>query len=131
MKVLGRFILAVLLIALVACEKNDDISVDPDNKLLGAWIYQSSTDDYRIYERVDLLGKEQYGFVFKSKNEFMDRSSASGCGSPPSYADYKGKWSQKDSIISITVGYWGGTIKQKWRIISVDDKSLVIDELDL
>lgn len=132
MKISEKFILIALVTILVACDKNDDVFVDPDNKLIGTWIYQSSTDDYqRIYKRVNLLENEQYGFVFKSKNEFLNRSSASWCGTPPTYADYEGKWSEKDAIINISVGYWGGTIKQKWQVISVDDKTLVIHELEV
>jgi len=52
------------------------------------------------------------------------------CGTPPiAYSDFDGTWNKKDSVIKITVAYWGGLADYQWKVISVDNNNLTIYRL--
>jgi len=41
-----------------------------------------------------------------------------------------GTWTKNDSIIEITVDYWGGTSEYTWKMVSVDETTLKIFRLE-
>ncbi|MDL2255107.1 hypothetical protein LJC38_00800, partial [Parabacteroides sp. OttesenSCG-928-K15] len=132
MKILAKIIGVFLFVVLTACDGDDYTPVDPDNALIGTWLQVSIDDDnQRVYKRVESLDEEDYGIVFKWKNEFLNRTGSSWCGTPPVVMVYnEGVWSEKDSIIDIRVAYWGGKVKMKWQILSLDKTQLIIKILE-
>ncbi|MDR2920296.1 MAG: hypothetical protein LBV72_13160 [Tannerella sp.] len=127
MKIISRLFFLILLLTITSCDKDDEIFSDTANKLIGAWMPVDSDDFYDVYERVDLLDHE-YGMEFKSKGKFVNRLPATWCGTPPvAFADYKGSWTEKDSIINATYEFWNNEKREcTWRIISVDERYLIL-----
>jgi hypothetical protein len=121
-------IIFLLIVALAACKKNDEpIVIDDSNLLIGNWINPTAMDTLWKYERANSLIENDYGFSFEQGQAFIERKNAGWCGTPPiTYANFDGTWTSNDTIINITVDYWGGTADYQWKIISLDESSLVI-----
>jgi hypothetical protein len=116
--------IASLLLILGACSK-DDIKIDPDNLLIGVWNYSASTDTVNIYVRSSEFS-DTPGYKFNSDGTLTERNNSSFCGTPPIiYADYSGIWSvENDTLIKITVGYWGGTTTYRLDLEMVNSNLL-------
>jgi len=123
----ARLIILLFVISIIACEKNNEnLAANPD-QLIGSWFNPQYNDSIVTYERSEGLVENEYGFSFKEDKTFIERKNAGWCGTPPiSYADFDGTWSKIDSIIEITVDYWGGTANYTWKIVSVDEATLKI-----
>lgn len=97
------------------------------NLLIGNWKNQIINDSIFIFTRTSVLIENEYGFTFKPNNQFVERKNTSWCGTPPvTFNDYQGIWAGNDSIINITVAYWGGLADYQWKIISVDNHNLKV-----
>ena len=130
MKTINKMILFLSIIILIACEKSNEPIVNNSDKLIGYWINPVATDTIWKYERANSLKDNDYGFAFKSGQLFVERKNAGWCGTPPiSYTDFDGTWTKNDSVINITVGYWGGLADYQWKIILIDNNSLTIYRL--
>jgi hypothetical protein len=125
MKILALVML--LSIAFVSCQRLAD-QVDTGNpELIGSWIDPQYTDTLVTYTRAESLIENQYGITFKPDNKLIQRQNSGWCGTPPiSTADYAGTWQRNDSFIDFTVGYWGGTADFTWKIITLNNRNLVI-----
>ncbi len=113
-----------LLIIIVACSK-DSIQIDPDNLLIGVWNYSDYSDNSAVYSRSnDFIDAPCY--KFNGDGTLTERKNAGWCGTPPiSYADYPGTWTiLDDTLIQISVGYWGGTINYKLDIEALNSNTL-------
>jgi len=122
-----RLIILLLAIILLACEKNNENTAAKNDLLIGSWFNPQHNDSIVTYERAKGLVDNEYSFSFKEDMTFIERKNAGWCGTPPiSYADFDGIWSQKDSILEITVDYWGGTADYTWKILSLDETTLKI-----
>jgi hypothetical protein len=121
-------ILAIFLIlALASCQKAETLVDEGNPVLIGSWVNPEYNDTLVTYTRANNLLENQYGITFKPGNKLVDRQNSGWCGTPPiSTADYEGTWTQKDSIVNITVGFWGGTVDYTWEIISLYNHKLVI-----
>ena len=75
-----------------------------------------------------MLDSTQYGFIIGKDGSFIERKNAGWCGTPPiTYKNFEGTWEAvSDSLLEITVGYWGGTINYQMRIVNVDNEMLRI-----
>ena len=123
----ARLIILLLVLSLIACEKNNESAAAITDHLIGSWFNPQYNDSIVTYGRSEGLVDNEYGFSFKDDKTFIERKNAGWCGTPPiSYADFDGTWSKKDSIIEITVDYWGGTSDYTWKLVSVDETNLVI-----
>jgi hypothetical protein len=130
MKVINNMILFLSILILISCDKNDELSVLDSEDLYGCWINPVINDSLSTYEKANSLKDNDYGLAFKSGHVFIERKNSGWCGTPPiSYADFDGTWTQTDSIINITVGFWGGSADYQWKIISIDKKKLKIIRL--
>jgi hypothetical protein len=119
-------LLFLSLFVFVACDDNNENN-NSSALLTGYWVNPQITDSVTTYERSLKLKDNDYGMAFKSGGVFVERKNSGFCGTPPiSYADYEGNWTENDSIINITVGYWGGLSNYRWKLISVDDNALTI-----
>ena len=109
---------------LAACSK-DDIQIDPDNLLIGIWNYSEYQDNSLIFTRNDQF-IDNLCYKFNSDGTMTERKNSGFCGTPPiTYADYPGSWTIiNDTLVEITVGYWGGTTRYKLDIEKLDKNSL-------
>ncbi|MFN8134346.1 MAG: hypothetical protein U0Z17_03640 [Bacteroidales bacterium] len=117
----------LLTFMLIACQKEAIIVPDGNTDLIGSWIKPQYVDSVITYERAENLLENSYGFTFKPGNKLIARQNSGWCGTPPiSTTDYEGSWIQNGSEVKITMGYWGGTSIQTWKIVSLDQQKLVI-----
>jgi len=127
MKPIYRIFLLLTLFAFLSCQKSEELMNYESEKLIGYWTNPQLNDTLWSFERINRLPDNQYGFAFKTGQIFIERKNSGWCGTPPiSYADFDGTWSQNDSIINISVGYWGGMIDYHWKIIWVDKEKLTV-----
>jgi len=109
----------VFCILLSTCENENSDSI------IGHWSNLEADNDTITLIRVDHLEGSEYGFSFEEGGIFTERKNAGWCGTPPiTYANFDGTWLQTDSLVEITVGYWGGQVEYRWIILSVDKKKL-------
>ncbi len=125
---LNKMIHIVILLSIFtafACEKNNETSAT--ELLIGCWINPQITDTCITFDKASQLKDKDYGFAFKPDGVFIERKNSGWCGTPPiSYKDYTGTWIKNNSLINITVGYWGGSAEYQWKIIDVDANKLII-----
>lgn len=123
----ARLIILLLVLSLIACEKNNENSAPSKDHLIGSWFNPQYNDSIVTFDRAEGLVDNEYSFSLKEDKTFIERKNAGFCGTPPiTYADYNGIWSENDSIIEITVDYWGGTSDYTWKLVSVDESTLII-----
>lgn len=121
-------ILAVLFTASCA-EMNMETALLGENAdILGTWVEESLEDEVTRMARAESLAADKYGFTILGDGAFIERKNAGWCGTPPiSYENFEGTWEAlSDSLLEITVGYWGGTINYQMRIVSLDEQNLRI-----
>ena len=120
----------VALTLLVSCEENlqDTEALGENAGIVGTWVEEGYEDDITLLERSDLLDETRYGFTVKDDGVFIERKNAGWCGTPPIYYDnFDGMWvALSDSLLEITVGYWGGTMTYQMRIVFLDQEKLGI-----
>jgi len=128
MKTLFRLnLLLFSLVCLTSCESNFDLKSENAELLIGNWISPLYIDSLVQYTRAEALKDDYSGISFKSENLLIERQNAGRCGTPPiSYANYNGTWSKTGDIIDISVDFWGGKINRKWKVITIDEKTLTI-----
>lgn len=132
MKTITTVVLILSVSILLSCDKTEDF-VDPsDQNLYGFWVNPTSDNENNVwtYEKSTELPKNNWGLNFKADKTVVERKNSGWCGTPPiAYGDFPGKWNLTDSIISFSVGYWGGTVDRQWKIISISNKYLKISKL--
>jgi hypothetical protein len=117
----------IILAFSVSCEKSDDEKTMDVEQLIGHWINPVYTDTVLRFEKANSLKDNDYGISFKTDQVFIERKNSGWCATPPiTYADFDGTWSRHDSILNITVGYWGGTADYQWKILAIDNNHLTI-----
>jgi hypothetical protein len=122
-----RWMIFLLACSLFACEKNIENTPGNDDLLIGSWFNPQYNDSIVIFERSEGLVDNDYSFSFHEDHTFIERKNAGWCGTPPiSYADFNGTWTRNDSIVTITVGYWGGMAEYIWKIVVIDEAKLEI-----
>lgn len=120
---------AMLLLASFGCEKEKTLN---NTDLAGYWIHPETDDNIVItFDRATAF-VEDYGIAFFEDGSVVEKKNAGWCGTPPiSYAEYDGTWEEEEAeIINVTSTYWGGTIEWTWKIISVDENTLVVEIID-
>ena len=114
---------------MLSCKKDDVKLTEKQFNIVGNWINPEYQDSLVILEKSNILKLNEYGISFKADSMLVERKNSGDCGTPPiTYGDFNGTWSQKDSIILIHVGYWGGTAVYKWKIISVGNNKLIVKQ---
>lgn len=126
LKLTYLFTVLTLFITVFSCQNNEDIVVNSDNLLLGYWtnaVYNSNTEE-TTFERVNKLPEEQYGIYFQRNGVFIQRTSG-WCGTPPVvFYNAKGNFLLDNEVVKITSEDFPGNFN--WKIISVDEKQLVV-----
>lgn len=96
------------------------------NLLEGYWINGELADTIYAYQRADSLSGNQYCFGLETNGVFVENKNAGWCGTPPVYYQrFTGEWSLNDSILTVSVPYWGGMSHYTWKIVNVDEETLV------
>lgn len=120
-------VLCASVFLLLNCKKETELLINSDNIVAGYWSEPVMVDTLWRYERVNGLNENAYTLALNEDFTVTERKNVGWCGTPPiSYGNYEGIWKKKDSVIQISVGYWGGTADYEWKIISVNDKFLTV-----
>ncbi|WP_111308380.1 hypothetical protein [Confluentibacter sediminis] len=115
-----------LLIALLllACQNNPEISIDPENLLIGNWIDSSYDNEIVTFQRAASLNENAPGISFKENSVFIQRTSG-WCGTPPlTFYDDQGTWKSQESLIIMSLENFPKNLQ--WRIISLDNNQLTV-----
>jgi hypothetical protein len=131
---MNRFLWLIALILLVSCEKEnlDTEALGKNADIVGVWIEEQPVDftsnDYTLMVPSEELDPGRYGFIIGEDGSFVERKNGGWCGTPPIFYDnFEGTWEAlSDSLLSVTVGYWGGTMSYQIRIVSLDEEQLKI-----
>lgn len=122
------FLLALLLA--VSCEKDmsEAEALGENAGIVGTWIEEGYMEDVLMLGRSDQLDPSRYGFTIQGDGTFIERKNSGWCGTPPiAYSNFDGTWTAvSDSLLEITVGYWGGTMTYQIRIVELDQENLTI-----
>jgi hypothetical protein len=128
MRRLLGIIISILL--LPACEEDlaERGNLVENASIIGAWVEVGNEGEVKTLERSDELDSGKYGFILQEDGSFLERKNAGWCGTPPiSYANFDGTWTAlSDSLLEITVGYWGGTMNYQIRVVDLDENQLEI-----
>jgi hypothetical protein len=124
------FKISLLAVMLISCEMVDEDYANTSDLLMGSWINPQYEDSIVTYSKATELLTDQYGFTFNVDYSFIERKNAGWCGTPPiTYADFTGVRIENDSIVDISVDYWGGTAEYKWKVLSIDNQAMKIIQL--
>lgn len=121
------FFILIVFVALISCTK-ETFELDAKSSLVvGKWENQSYKNDTITFTKAQEKKEYEYLIQFKTDGSLVERKNAGWCGTPPiAYADYDGNWEMKDSIIKVSVSYWGGQAKYQWKLLSVDQNQLKV-----
>ena len=125
-----KWIILLLAVLAISCEKDllEAENLGENGGIVGTWIEEGYEDDLTLLRRGEELDDSKYGFTIRVDGTFIERKNAGWCGTPPiTYANFEGTWEAlSDSLLDITVGYWGGTMTYQMRIVALDTEELKI-----
>jgi hypothetical protein len=125
-----KFWFVLMLVLPFSCEQEgtDMEALGENAGILGTWVEDSNQEDVTLFNRSDSLDPDRYGFIIRENGVFLERKNAGWCGTPPiTYDNYEGSWvALSDSLLEVTVGYWGGTMSYQIRIVFVNHAQLGI-----
>jgi len=109
-----------------SCEK-EQVKIDPDNLILGTWVYSEYEDDAAVYTRDDEFADNQC-YRFNADGTLVERKNSGWCGTPPiTYGDYEGTWTViNDTLISVSSDSWAGKLTYKLDIEEISPTSLKV-----
>ncbi|WP_143592056.1 hypothetical protein [Tenacibaculum holothuriorum] len=118
------FTLTFLFLMLFSCQKNDEITIDDSNLLLGKWSEATYNGESIEFTRVKDLPSEAYGISFEA-NETFKQITSGFCGTPPlTFFTSEGKWKLESSIVKIVINDFPGNFN--WRILSLTEQKLIV-----
>lgn len=121
-----KTVLLLFFFVALSCSK-DDINIDENNLLLGSWINPQYKNNKTTFKRAKSLKEDDYGISFSSQGIFIERHSG-WCGTPPLiFSDFKGMWNENNNNIKINIDNGTGISERIWKIISLDNETLVIE----
>jgi len=122
--------LVLVVVFLFSCEEMapEAEMLGENANIIGSWVEESREDHVTLLERADSLYDDRYGFTIREDGTFIERKNAGWCATAPiTYNNFEGTWEAlSDSLLEITVGYWGGTMTYQIRIVSLDEQYLRI-----
>jgi len=125
-----KLVFLMLMGLLFSCEKElfELDSLGENVGIVGTWIQEGYQGDTTLLRRAGDLDEHKYGFTIQEDGTFVERKNSGWCGTPPiAYANYEGAWEAlSDSLLSITVDYWGGVMTYQIRIVSLNAEDLAI-----
>ena len=128
-----RMIFLMAIVLMFSCEKESMElagldALGSNASVIGTWIENEYRGDTLYLDRDGAFDKEKYGFALNDDGTFVEHKNAGWCGTPPiTYDSFDGTWKAvSDSLLDITVAYWGGMMTYQIRIISLDAEELAI-----
>ncbi len=129
MKTILKTILVLVLVTTMGCSQNETIAIDESNKLIGHWINPVYTETEIQLTRASSLKSDAYGMSFLAERQCVERSSG-WCGTPPLiFSDFKGSWTRTDSVVIVSINNGIGLQDIKWKIKTLDDKTLIMERM--
>ena len=126
-------IFLIVMVVLVSCGKDflEADALGENAGIVGTWVENGSRGDTTLLKRAGELDKVKYGFTINEDGTFIERKSSGLYNTRTlSYANFEGTWeAASDSLLDITVAYWGGMMTYQIRIISVNEEDLAIKYL--
>lgn len=123
----------MVMVGMVACGKEflEVEALGANVGIVGTWIEEGYMGDTTLLKRAGELDENKYGFILKQDGTFIERKNSGWCGTPPiAYANYEGTFEVvSDSLLNITVAYWGGMMTYQIRVVSLDQEDLAIKYL--
>jgi len=123
-------ILIMVLALLVSCEHEflDAEMLGKNAEIIGTWIEKGYEEDVALFARGTELDKTKYGFTINEDGTFIERKNARwDVAASVNFDNFDGSWEAvSDSLLEITVGYWGGTMTYQMRIVFLDQTNLGI-----
>ena len=123
-------LLITFLALLFSCEHKflDTEMLGENADIIGTWIENGTEGDLFLFERGDVLDPTKYGFTIKDDGTFIERKNAErDLAASVSFDNFDGSWEAlSDSLLEITVGYWGGAMTYQMRIVFLDQLNLGI-----
>ena len=125
-----RVVFLMVLVLMVSCEQ-ESMELDAlgsNASIIGTWIEDEYKGDTLYLQRHGAFDMEKYGFTINDDGTFIERKNSGWCGTPPiAYDNFEGNWEAvSDSLLDITVAYWGGMMTYQIRIIYLDAEELSI-----
>lgn len=125
-----RLFIIFFLVLLISCEQDmlELADLGANAGIVGTWVEDRQQGDTLFLERSGSFDKEKYGFTLNDDGTFVERKNAGFCGTPPiTYDNFEGTWEPvSDSLLDITVAYWGGVMTYQIRIVSLNGEELAI-----
>jgi len=125
-----RLAFLIVIALMVSCEKDsmELESLGSNVGIVGTWVEDEYIGDTLFLQRNGAFDREKYGFTLKEDGTFIEHKNAGFCGTPPiTYDSFEGDWKVvSDSLLDITVAYWGGVMTYQMRIVSLDAEELAI-----
>ena len=131
-----KFLFLVIPFILLACEKDGPEleALGANSGIIGTWVEETdlslppAADGITRLSRAGEFSPDHYGFTFQEDGSFTERKNSGWCGTPPiAYDNFDGTWSPlNDTVIDITVAYWGGTMTYQMWIVSLEGDQLGI-----
>jgi hypothetical protein len=120
----------IVVVLLISCEKDMMYmeALGSNVGIVGTWVEEEYKGDTLYLDRSEAIDKEKYGFTIHEDGTFTEHKNAGWCGTPPiTYDNFGGTWEAvSDSLLDITVAYWGGVMTYQMRIVSLDAEELAI-----
>lgn len=115
---------------LLSCEKDipEAEMLGENTGVVGTWVEEEYDEELLWLRRSTDLDPSRYGFRIMENGEFIERKNSGWCGTPPiTYANFDGTWKAlSDSLLDITVEYWGGIMTYQICIVSLDQEMLAV-----
>ena len=128
-----RLAFLIVMVLMVSCEKDlmELEALGSNAGIVGTWVENEYKGDTLFLQRNGAFDKEKYGFTINEDGTFVEHKNAGWCGTPPiTFDSFDGTWKAvSDSLIDITVAYWGGMMTYQIRIVSLDAEELAITYL--
>jgi len=130
-----KLCLLFILVFFLACEKeNPEVkNLGENTSIIGTWVdmadpLYSPEEGHTRLERSEELDPDHYGFTFHGDGSFTERKNSGWCGTPPiTYGNFEGTWEPlSDTLLDITVAYWGGILTYQMHIVSLEGDELKI-----
>ena len=125
-----RVAFLIVMVLMVSCEKDlmELEALGSNAGIVGTWVENEYKGDTLFLQRNGAFDKEKYGFTINEDGTFVEHKNAGWCGTPPiTFDSFDGTWKAvSDSLIDITVAYWGGMMTYQIRIVSLDAEELAI-----
>lgn len=125
-----RIAFLLVLGLLVSCEKGfiEADALGANAVIVGTWVETGYEEDVLLLERTENFDPSKYGFTIHKDGTFIERKNTeSYTAQSITYDNFEGTWEAlSDSLLNITVGFWGGTMTYQIRIVSLDLENLAI-----